>query len=95
MKVVCAASQSEGKPGYLGEREPYDNPATTHGLCARHKQQALEGFTRAIVSGCRDAHRGAPERHCSTEDEPGSPATEWLVQPGQSLVLFAVVRQRA
>ena len=44
MKVVCASCEREGKPGYLGEREPYDNPATTHGLCARHKEQALEGL---------------------------------------------------
>lgn len=44
MKVVCASCEREGRPGYLGEREPYDNPATTHGLCARHKQQVLEGL---------------------------------------------------
>src|SRR5882724_4418041 len=42
MKVVCASCEREGKPSYLGEREPYDNPATTHGICPRHKEQALE-----------------------------------------------------
>jgi hypothetical protein len=44
MKVVCAACEREGKPGYLGECEPYDNPATTHGICSRHKAQALEAL---------------------------------------------------
>jgi len=42
MKVVCAACQREGTSSYLGEREPYDNPATTHGICSRHQEQALE-----------------------------------------------------
>ena len=44
MKVVCASCEREGKPSYLGEREPYDNPATTHGICSRHKEQALEAL---------------------------------------------------
>jgi hypothetical protein len=44
MKVVCAWCEREGQPAYLGECEPYDNPATTHGLCQRHKKQALEAL---------------------------------------------------
>jgi hypothetical protein len=44
MKVVCAACEREGKPSYLGEREPYDNSAVTHGMCSRHKEQALEAL---------------------------------------------------
>ena len=44
MKVVCASCEREGKPGYLGERQPYDNPAMTHGLCPRHLEQALEAL---------------------------------------------------
>jgi hypothetical protein len=44
MKVVRAACQREGKSSYLGEREPYDNPATTHGICSRHQEQALEAL---------------------------------------------------
>ena len=40
MKVICASCEREGKPAYLGECEPYDNPATTHGICPRHKEQA-------------------------------------------------------
>ena len=44
MKVICAWCEREGKAAYLGEREPYDNPATTHGMCSRHKEQALEAL---------------------------------------------------
>ena len=44
MKVVCAVCEREGKPSYLGEREPYDNPAPTHGMCSRHQEQALEAL---------------------------------------------------
>ena len=44
MKVVCAACEREGKPSYLGEREPYDNSAATHGMCSRHKELALEAL---------------------------------------------------
>src|SRR5262245_6154115 len=44
MKIVCAVCEREGKPGYLGEREPLDNPATTHGICPRHREQALEAL---------------------------------------------------
>jgi hypothetical protein len=47
MKVVCAACEREGKRSYLGEREPFDNPATTHGLCSRHQEQALEALPSA------------------------------------------------
>jgi hypothetical protein len=44
MKVVCAWCEREGKRAYLGECEPYDNPATTHGICPRHKEQSLEAL---------------------------------------------------
>ena len=44
VKVICAACEREGKPSYLGEREPYDNPATTHGICSRHREQELEAL---------------------------------------------------
>ena len=44
MKVVCAWCRAEGKPGYLGEREPFDNPAPTHGVCLRHREQFLESL---------------------------------------------------
>jgi hypothetical protein len=44
MKVVCAWCVAEGKPGYLGEREPLEDPQPTHSICAVHVQQALEAL---------------------------------------------------
>jgi hypothetical protein len=44
MKVVCAWCEREGQPSYLGEREPSENLATTHGICLSHKEQSLEGL---------------------------------------------------
>src|SRR5262245_27306830 len=44
MKGVGTAWQREGTASNLGEREPYDNPATTHGICSRHQEQALEAL---------------------------------------------------
>jgi len=44
MLVFCAWCQRDGKPGYLGEREPLENPAPTHGVCASHKEHLLESF---------------------------------------------------
>jgi len=44
MRVVCALCEQEGRPGYRGDREPYDNPATTHALCPRHTEQAIEAL---------------------------------------------------
>jgi hypothetical protein len=44
MKVVCAWCEREGQPSYLGEREPSENLATTHGICLTHKEQSLEGL---------------------------------------------------
>lgn len=44
MHILCAWCRREGQPGYLGEREPLDNPQPTHGVCARHKVQLLESL---------------------------------------------------
>src|SRR5437867_5519152 len=44
MRVLCAWCCRDGQPGYLGEREPLDNPEPTHGVCARHKAQLLESL---------------------------------------------------
>ena len=44
MHILCAWCCREGQPGYLGEREPLDNPAPTHGVCARHKVELLESL---------------------------------------------------
>jgi len=44
MYVICAWCRLEGKPGDLGHREPLDNPVSTHGVCAPHKEQLLESL---------------------------------------------------
>ena len=44
MRVLCAWCCRDGQPGYLGEREPLDNPEPTHGVCLRHKAQLLQSL---------------------------------------------------
>ena len=44
MKVVCAWCRREGRPDYVGEKEPFDNPASTDGICSRHYEQFLESL---------------------------------------------------
>ena len=44
MRVLCAWCCREGQPGYLGEREPLDNPEPTHGVCPSHKAVLLESL---------------------------------------------------
>jgi len=44
MRVLCAWCNREGQPGYLGEREPLDNPEPTHGVCPSHKVKLLESL---------------------------------------------------
>ena len=44
MQVFCAWCCRDGQPGYLGEREPLENPESTHGVCAHHKAQLLESL---------------------------------------------------
>ena len=46
VKVKCPWCEREGRPADLGEREPLDDPAVTHGICRRH---AL-GFLRTLPS---------------------------------------------
>jgi hypothetical protein len=44
LKVVCAWCERDGLPSYLGEREPSEDSATTHGICPGHTEQTLEGL---------------------------------------------------
>jgi hypothetical protein len=41
MKVKCAWCEREGSTGYLRDREPYDDPRETHGICRRHRERVL------------------------------------------------------
>jgi hypothetical protein len=42
--MVCAWCCRDGESGYMGEREPLDNPEPTHGICPRHTAQLLESL---------------------------------------------------
>jgi hypothetical protein len=44
MRILCAWCRREGQSGYLGDREPLDNPRPTHGICPYHKAQILESL---------------------------------------------------
>src|SRR5262249_57186366 len=44
MLTLCAGCCRDGESGYPGEREPLDNPETTHGVCPSHKNQLLESL---------------------------------------------------
>ena len=39
MNVVCAYCAAEGKPALIGEKEPFDDPRETHGVCAEHQRR--------------------------------------------------------
>jgi len=41
MRAWCAWCQEEGKPGFLGERAPLDDPSDTHGICDHHRTMLL------------------------------------------------------
>lgn len=44
MKVLCAWCEKEGKPALIGEREPLEDPAETHGICPEHRRQVEAAF---------------------------------------------------
>ena len=46
LRAFCAWCQREGGPAFLGEREPFDDEAETHGVCRRH----LQGILAALPS---------------------------------------------
>ena len=42
MRIVCASCAREGRSGYLGDKEPLDDPTPTHSICGRHQELLLE-----------------------------------------------------
>lgn len=44
MRIVCPWCRREGKPDYVGEKEPFDNPDSTDGICSGHFEQLLESL---------------------------------------------------
>jgi hypothetical protein len=49
MKLKCAWCEREGRPANVGDVEPLDNRAETHGLCEEHRRTWLDalGITEA------------------------------------------------
>ena len=62
MTILCAWCCHEGQPGYMGEREPLDNPAPTHGVCAHHKAQFLASLYRETVPTAVQGRDRAPSK---------------------------------
>jgi hypothetical protein len=53
MKVVCAWCKQEGRFAVLGEREPFDDPTETHGVCSVHSAKLMEQLPSASFPGIR------------------------------------------
>ncbi len=51
MKVLCAWCQREGKPALLGEREPFDDPKETHGICGEHAHRLMAELGPTSLAG--------------------------------------------
>ena len=51
MKVLCAWCCHEGQPGYMGEREPFEDPLPTHGICDHHRDQVLQSLPSGSFPG--------------------------------------------
>jgi hypothetical protein len=53
MKIVCAWCKQEGRSAILGEREPFDDPTETHGVCSVHSAKLMEQLPSASFPGVR------------------------------------------
>ena len=51
MHVFCAWCRRDGSLGYLGMREPLENPELTHGVCRIHKGRLLESIPARSFPG--------------------------------------------
>lgn len=59
MKAVCAWCRAEGRPGLIGERPPFEDPAEVRGICWAHKLEVLartRTSSGAPLSSLRDEH---------------------------------------
>src|SRR5262249_33400822 len=57
MKAWGAWGQEEGKPGFLGERAPLDDPSDTHGICDHHRTQLLAALPQRPAATPRPVRR--------------------------------------
>ena len=53
MTVVCAWCQHQGRTTVLREKEPFDHPVVSHGICEEHAKAFLAG-ARSIEGLPRD-----------------------------------------
>jgi len=51
MHVFCSWCRRDGDAGYLGMREPLENPERTGGVCASHKERLLESVPSRSFPG--------------------------------------------
>ena len=42
MRVVCSWCEAEGKRAIVREKEPFEDPEETHGVCPEHKDRLSE-----------------------------------------------------
>ncbi|HXG04792.1 MAG TPA: hypothetical protein VNO23_15425 [Candidatus Binatia bacterium] len=50
MKAFCAWCRREGLVGFLGDREPLDDPGETHGICPRHHAELIAELQEGPVA---------------------------------------------
>jgi hypothetical protein len=48
MRVVCAWCLEEGKPAFVREKEPLDDPDETHGVYLAHKDRLNDAEPRNL-----------------------------------------------
>jgi hypothetical protein len=60
MIVMCAWCQSQGRPAMLGEKEPRDSVAVSHGICDEHALLMLTQARRSRERASEVADRVAP-----------------------------------
>ncbi len=39
MRLICAWCEKEGRPSYLADVEPREDPRETHGICPDHRRE--------------------------------------------------------
>ena len=54
MRLVCAWCADEGRPAFLSEKEPYDNPSETHGICPHHYAAVQRELAGRVERSGRD-----------------------------------------
>ncbi|MDR4478522.1 MAG: hypothetical protein R3B37_02065 [Nitrospira sp.] len=50
MKVLCAWCVRDGRPAYLREKLPLDDPSETHGLCGDHFTSLSASVGQVVTS---------------------------------------------